>query len=106
MKRAFLTALALASTALVGCGEIEPREFDDISAKIYCKDLIKQQLRDPDSYQFVGATVTSNSGSHDQYGEALVSFRSKNGFGGYMNGQASCTAYEKNGELWHRAVVK
>ena len=106
MKSAFLTALALASTALVGCGEIEPREFDDISAKIFCERLIKQQLRDPDSYQFVGATVISNSGSHDQYGEALVSFRSKNGFGGYTNGQASCTAYEKNGERWHRAVVK
>ena len=27
----------------------EPREFDDIYAKIWCKDQIKEQLKDPNS---------------------------------------------------------
>jgi len=105
MKRASLAALALASLALVGCGERKPTAFNEIKAKVYCADLIKQQLRDPDSYRFNKAKVVSNSGAYDQYGKAYISFRSKNGFGGYVSSNATCTAYENNGELWHRAVI-
>jgi len=100
-----LAALALASTALVGCGESTPDAFDNTSAKIYCESLIKKQLRDPDSYRFESATVHSTFGPFNQYGRATVRFRSKNGFGGYVSGQASCNAFERNGSLWHRAEV-
>ena len=101
-------ALAIASTALVGCGESTPDTpdaFDNISAKVYCESLIKQQLRDPDSYRFESATVHSTYGQFNQYGTGIVNFRSKNGFGGYVKGQASCNAFEKDGSLWHRAEV-
>ena len=105
MKRASLAALALASLALVGCGERKPTAFNEIKAEVYCADLIKRQLRDPDSYRFNKAKVVSNSGAYDQFGLAYISFRSKNGFGGYVSGNAKCTAYQKNGDLWHRAVI-
>ena len=100
-----LAAISLASTALVGCGESTPDAFDNISAKIYCESLIKLQLSDPDSYRFESATVYSTYGQFNQYGRANVKFRSKNRFGGYVKGQASCNAFEKNGSLWHRAEV-
>ena len=100
-----LAALTLASTALVGCGESKPTAFNEIAAKVYCADLIKQQLRDPDSYRFNKAKVVSNIGEHDQYGKAYISFRSKNGFGGYVTGNATCTAFSQDGDLWHRAEI-
>ena len=100
-------SIAALGPALVACssGPSTPDEFDDISARVYCESLIKQQLRDPDSYRFESASVVKTSGTYNQYGEALVKFRSKNGFGGYTSGMATCTAYEKNGDLWHRAKV-
>jgi hypothetical protein len=100
-----IAALTLASTTLVGCGESNPSAFGKIEAKVYCESLIKKQLRDPDSYRFEKATVLSTHGKFNQYGTARVNFRSKNGFGGYVNGNATCTAYAQNGDLWHRAVI-
>ena len=97
-------AIAL-SIGVASCGESKPTAFTEIKAKVFCADLIKRQLRDPDSYRFNKAKVVSNSGSHNQYGKAYISFRSKNGFGGYVVGNATCTAYAKNGELWHRANI-
>ena len=88
-----------------GCGPTTPSAFDDIAAKIHCKSLIKQQLRDPDSYQFKAVKITGNSGQYNEYGEALISFRSKNGFGGYVDGVATCEAYDKNGSKWYRSKV-
>lgn len=98
-------ALAIASTALVGCSESTPDAFDNISAKIHCGSLIKQRLRDPDSYRFESAIVHSTHGQFNQYGSAIVTFRSKNGFGGYVKGLAFCNAFEKDGSLWHRVEV-
>ena len=98
--------IAIACIALVGCGgERTPEPLDDRSAKYFCRDLITRQLRDPDSYQFISSTVLSTNGEYDQYGESVVTFRSKNGFGGYVKGSAICTAYDNNGELWWRAKV-
>ena len=82
-----------------------PDAFNEVAAKVYCADLIKRQLRDPDSYRFEQAKVVSNDGAYSQYGKAYISFRSKNGFGGYVRGNATCTAFEKNGALWHRAEI-
>ena len=105
MKRASLAALALASIALVGCGESKPSAFDAVKARVYCADLIKQQLRDPDSYQVSDVKLIGQYGPYRQYGNATILFRSKNGFGGYVSGNATCIAYENNGSLWHRAVI-
>lgn len=88
--------------SMVGDGDNSTDTFDDISAKVYCRDLIKKQLRDPDSYKFEQAVVLSSDG---QYGKARVYFRSKNGFGGYVRGSATCTAYDNNGSRWFRAVI-
>ena len=102
MKLIATAALAAASIALVGCGESTPKPFVDISLRVYCADQIKSLLRDPDSYQYISATVSSTNG---EYGSGTVRFRSKNGFGGYADGSASCTVYDKNGETWVRASI-
>ena len=48
---------------------------------IYSRPL-KDRLRDPDSYQHVSTRITpNNNGIHTAY----VSYRAKNGFGGYVN---------------------
>lgn len=62
--------------------------FNHIKAEVYCKSAIKAQLREPDSFRFEKATVTSASGSD---GTALISFRARNGFGGYNAGVATCS---------------
>ena len=105
-KLALTTAIAaLVGTLAIGCGPSTPDEFTKTTAKVYCKRQIKKLLRDPDSYQFISATVTSTSGQYDQYGKALVSFRSKNGFGGYVNGTAECEVYNNAGETWTKAKL-
>ena len=96
-----LGAVALCSVAAIGC-ESEPEVFDRISAKVYCESRIKQLLRDPDSYQFESATVHSTDG---EFGTATVYFRSRNGFGGYSSGSASCEMYPKEGQRWVRAQL-
>ena len=80
--------------------------FNEVAARMYCGDIIKKQLNDPDSYRFESAKIVSTSGEYNQYGEAVVFFRAKNAFGGYIKGFASCEAYEKDGALWHRAVIQ
>lgn len=107
MKLSPLAAAAALAAMLVGCSTAPstPDAFDEISAKVYCEDIIKKQLRDPDSYQFVEASVVSTSGSYNQYGSALVQFRARNGFGGYNAGLASCEAYEEGGETWYKATI-
>ena len=105
MKLISLAALALVSTTLIGCGERKPTALDVATAKIWCADLIKEQLRDPDSYRFNKAKVVSNSGTYGQYGSVHISFRSKNGYGGYGRANAACHAFEKDGSLSHEAVI-
>jgi len=50
-----------------------------------CANAVKKQLRDPDSYQFIDLAVNSAEPS-----TGILTFRAKNGFGGYSEGQASC----------------
>jgi hypothetical protein len=73
--------------------------WDEVSAQFSCERRIKELLRDPDSYQFISAEVYDLS-SDSQYGKAQVSFRAKNGFGGYTPGTATCEKYNNNGEAW------
>ena len=105
--RAFLSGFAavLAGVVAMGCGPSTPDEFTEIAAKVYCRTQIKKLLRDPDSYQHISARVLSTSGTYDQYGKAIISFRSKNGFGGYVNGTAECEAYNNGGERWVKAKL-
>lgn len=57
-------------------------------------DLIKKRLRDPDSYQFVDMQEQETS----KQGEKLfvVTYRAKNGFGGYNVGQAMFSCDKDN----------
>ena len=48
---------------------------------IYSRPL-KDRLRDPDSYQHIETRISPNNGG---YHNAYVSYRAKNGFGGYVN---------------------
>ena len=43
-------------------------------------------LRDPDSYKYENAYLESSK-------VAIIQFRSKNSFGGYVNERARCTTY-------------
>lgn len=83
-----------------------PDAFDTIAAKVYCEEPIKQLLNDPDSYRFDEAAVLSNNGAHKEYGQAVISFRARNGFGGYRRSAALCTAYDNNGTTWYRAQLQ
>ena len=70
MKKANMQANIFVSIVLVGivggCVAIfnninesakEPEEFDSIYARVWCKDQIKSQLKDPSSYKFYSAKV-------------------------------------------------
>jgi len=90
----------LVALAITGCGPLPPDAFNDIAAKNYCEKSLKSLLRDPDSYQFISARILANEGEFDEYGTALIIYRSKNGFGGFVKGRAECTAYDNDGERW------
>lgn len=83
----------------------KPDAWDEIAAKVYCEDRIKQLLRDPDSYQFSSAEILETSGENSEFGKARISFRAKNGFGGYNANTATCEAYPNNGERWIKAQL-
>lgn len=57
-------------------------------------DLIKKRLRDPDSYQFVDMQEQETT----KQGEKLfvITYRAKNGFGGYNVGQAMFSCDKDN----------
>ena len=84
----------------------KPDTWDEIAAEVYCKDRIKQLLRDPDSYQFSSAEILETTGENSEYGTARISFRAKNGFGGYNANSAICEAYPNNGERWIKAQLE
>ena len=77
-------------------------QFDEISAKVYCRKSVKQLLRDPDSYQFISASVTNSKA--DGTGIAFIRYRARNGFGGYTVNRAICTRYLRGSEFWYRAI--
>jgi hypothetical protein len=67
--------------------------YNDIS-KITCQRVLKEKLRDPDSYKRSGDFSTSN----DTGTNKVISwkFRAKNGLGGYNIGYARCNVNRKN----------
>ena len=100
------SAAVLAAVVAIGCGPSTPDEWDQIAAKVYCKRQIKKLLRDPDSYQFISAQIVVTHGEYDQYGTAIIRFRSKNGFGGYVTNAAVCESYDNGGERWIKAKLR
>lgn len=71
-------------------------------AKYGCITHLKQQLKDPDSYRddglFSYGPVTAIEGQPGQRQVDITwTFRSRNGFGGYAVGLASCTADTTDG---------
>ncbi len=83
----------------------KPREFDDIYAKIWCKDQIKEQLKDPSSYKFYSATVLETSGANKEYGSARIDFGAKNSFGGMVRQTALCDKFRKSGTDYLRVNI-
>ena len=83
----------------------EPREFDDIYAKIWCKDQIKEQLKDPNSYKFYSAKVLRTSGEYKQYGAATIDFGATNSFGGMVRQTAICDKFERDGKDYLRVNI-
>ena len=83
----------------------EPDEFDTIYARIWCKDQIKSQLKDPSSYKFYSAKVLRTSGAYKQYGAATKEFGAKNSFGGMIRQTAICDKFNKNGTDYIRVNI-
>ncbi len=76
----------------------DPVNFTRDNAGIYCRGVVKQLLRDPDSYKYEDAYVESNK-------VAVIKFRAKNGFGGYGQSLARCTTYRQGDQNWFRAEL-
>ena len=103
-----LVAIIGGCVALInnGGGSVkEPREFTDIYAKIWCKDGIKEQLKDPSSYKFYSAKVVKTSGKYKQYGAATIDFGATNSFGGMVRQTAICDKFERNGKEYIRVNI-
>ena len=60
----------------------ENREYVEVMAN----DLIKQRLKDPDSYEFINMEQQPTSKAGERL--FIVNYRAKNGFGGYNVGEA------------------
>ena len=58
----------------------KPLKDDEFAVKYTFERLIKKQLRDPDSYEFISCTPSGESGNEKMF---IIEYRAKNGFGGY-----------------------
>ena len=103
MRKFYLSAFF--ASLLVGCA-YEPTiyEWDEASAEGYCRGPLLTLLREPESYKFSKAIILEQSGSNKEYGKAIISFRSKNGFGGFVPSIAECDRFEKTGK--NKTLVK
>lgn len=63
----------------------KPLKDDEFAVKYTFERLIKKQLRDPDSYEFISCTPSGESGNEKMF---IIKYRAKNGFGGYNVCQA------------------
>lgn len=80
---ALTTGLFLLSAG--GSGDDEPSKplyQDKYAIEATFGSLIKDQLRDPDSYEYISAEPYSNEYMNDGH-YFTIKYRAKNGFGGY-----------------------
>lgn len=66
--------------------------YEDLSS-LYCEYKIKEQLRNPSSYQKIGEFKTAVDDGNQK--EILWKFRAENGFGGLNVGVAGCKINKK-----------
>ena len=71
----------------------KPLYQDEIAIRVAAESLIKKNLRDPDSYQLI--KITPETGRN-----LTISYRAKNGFGGYN----VCTAVVECDETTMRLI--
>lgn len=84
---ALVTGLFLITAG--GSGDSEPSKplyQDEIAVKVTFEQLIKKQLRDPDSYEFISLEPNGAESSQGRF--YIIKYRAKNGFGGYAIGKA------------------
>ena len=89
--------IAIIVLAIIGSFLPETDEndsFDEVSVKVYCGDLIKRSLNDPGSYKFESLRIVSRNPEANPIGKAVIVYRAKNGFGGYVKDIANCEAYK------------
>ena len=75
---------------LASCSSAPPKPWvETYHAEVDCGSAIQAQLRDPDSYRMETMRVKQDD-TDPQAGVALITFRAKNGFGGYNQSVAAC----------------
>ena len=70
---------------------------NSLSMRWSCEKAIKKQLRDPGSYQAVSVRYWPSM-EETALVHTKISYRAKNGFGGYAVGGANCH-YDGNGKM-------
>ena len=64
----------------------KPLYKDEFAIKATFESLIKKQLRDPDSYEFISSEPLGSEMDGGHF--FTIKYRAKNGFGGYAIGTA------------------
>jgi hypothetical protein len=107
MKNGCIGCLAVIAILVVGVGACSalfgPKEktaqekldewYRDISDNT-CERVLKEKLRDPDSYRKSGEFMVSDDTGKQK--KLIWEFRAKNGFGGYNAGIATCIVSKEN----------
>lgn len=83
---AIITGAFLLTAAGSGDESSEPLYKDKYAIEATFGSLIKKQLRDPDSYEFVSCEPLGEELKDGQF--FTITYRAKNGFGGYAIGKA------------------
>ena len=90
--------LFLLLPTLVSCGG---DKFNESSIRSACVKELKWKLREPESYKRgnepIPVKIVGSPGSRKA--RYFMNYRSKNGFGGYVTGNATCYATEKDGKI-------
>ena len=102
IRTAALAGLCLLAAA---CSSAPPKPWlQRYHAEVDCGSAIKTQLRDPDSYQLISLLPEENQ-KDPEAGLALISFRAKNGFGGYDQAMATCERVKQGEEYVVNAKI-
>jgi hypothetical protein len=80
------------------------RDWFNSGSDITCENQLKDQLRDPKSYEINGDFITTSNDGERRY--VVWRFRSKNGFGGYVSSTAGCVITKDNGGTVKAIVIK
>lgn len=108
-----LSLIVLIFIAFAGCSVMFPQkektaeekvnEWYDETSHFSCQRVLKERLRDPDSYKKDGDfNIVSDNGS-----EKVITwrFRAKNGFGGYNSSAGICNISKENGGTVNPSIV-